>query len=187
MNADLAVRDVMSHEFVGVSEADDVRGTARLMLEEDVDCAVVLRGRQPVGVVTERDVLRLVERGEDPETTTVGDLMGEAGPTLSPGDGITRAMDLLTGGDARRLLVADGEGVEGILTGHDLLSAAALDRHEEPSHDRIAPDGVEEYAAAGDRPDRAVSDQSICQACGALAGDLAPVDGQLLCPDCADV
>jgi hypothetical protein len=35
--------------------------------------------------------------------------------------------------------------------------------------------------------DRAVSDQSICQGCGALSPDLVEIDGQPLCPDCRDV
>jgi formylmethanofuran dehydrogenase subunit E len=44
-------------------------------------------------------------------------------------------------------------------------------------------------ATFDDTPDEdlAVSDQSICQECGALARDLSEVDGQLLCADCRDV
>ena len=84
MNVDVTVRDVMSHEFVGVNESDDVRGTVQLMLEEGVDCAVVLRGQEPVGVLTERDVLTLVAEDGSPEGTTVGELMGESGPTVAP-------------------------------------------------------------------------------------------------------
>ena len=35
--------------------------------------------------------------------------------------------------------------------------------------------------------DRAISDQRICQECGALSRDLFEDDGRLLCPDCRDV
>jgi CBS domain-containing protein len=188
MNVDVAVRDVMSHEFVGVNESDDVRGTVQLMLDEGVDCAVVLRGQKPVGVLTERDVMTLVARGGSPEETPVGELMGESGPTVAPEAGVDRALDLMATADARRLLVGESE-LLGVLTEHDLLSAAALERYQEPEELRtVVSNGAEEYAAgANPRPDTAVSEQSICQECGSLSRELLEVDGQLLCADCQEV
>lgn len=188
MNVEVTVRDVMSREFVGVNESDDVRGTVQLMLDEGVDCAVVLRGQEPVGVFTERDVLSLVAGGGDPEGTTVGSLMGESGPTVPPEAGVDRALDLMATADARRLLVG-ADHLEGVLTEHDLLSAAALERYQEPDDLRhAATNGADEYAVSGtERPDTAVSEQSICQGCGALVRDLTEMDGQLLCADCAEL
>jgi CBS domain-containing protein len=188
MNVDVAVRDVMSHEFVGVSESDDVRGTVKLMLDEGVDCAVVLRGQEPVGVFTERDVMSLVAEGADSESATVGDLMGDSGPTVSPDAGVDRALDLMATADVRRLLVGESD-LLGVLTEHDLLSAAALERYQEPEDPRgVATNGADEYAtSATATADTAVSEQSICQDCGALTRGLVEVDGQLLCPDCRDV
>lgn len=188
MNVDVTVRDVMSHEFVGVNESDDVRGTVQLMLEEGVDCAVVLRGQEPVGVLTERDVMTLVAEDRSPEGTTVGELMGASGPTVEPEAGVDRALDMMATADVRRLLVGQS-GLVGVLTEHDLLSAAALERYQEPENARpIATNGADEYATASTRtPDTAISDQSICQECGSLSRDLVEVDGQLLCPDCQDI
>lgn len=186
MNVELTVRDAMSHEFVGVSESDDVRGTVQLMLEEGVDCAVVLRGQEPVGVLTERDVMALVADGRPPDGATVEEVMGRTGPWLAPNAGLDRALDLMATEDVRRLLVGDGD-LLGVLSEHDLLSVAALERYEEPTTPGTV-DGADAYTAPGDdRPDQAVSGQSICQECGALSRNLVEQDGQLLCADCRDV
>ncbi|MFC7227181.1 CBS domain-containing protein [Salinirubellus salinus] len=192
MNADVTVRDVMSHEFVGVSESDDVRSTAALMLAEDVDCVVVLRGREPVGLLTEREVLSVIADGDSPAETTVGSVMREAAESIEPTAGLAAALDIMATADERRLLVDDGE-LRGLLTEHDLLAATALERYEEPEGAaRVALNGSEppyETATFDEtaEPDLAISDQSICQECGALARDLAEVDGQMLCADCRDV
>ena len=52
MNENVTVREVMEREFVGVSESDGVLETSELLLREGSDLAVVLRGSEPVGVVT---------------------------------------------------------------------------------------------------------------------------------------
>lgn len=186
MNADVTVRDVMSPEFVGVSESDDVRATAELMLEEQAECAVVLRGTTPVGLLTEREVLRLVADDRSPSETEVGAVMREAGPAVGPDEGLDAALDVMATEDVRWVVVG-GQDLVGVLTEHDLLSAAALDRYEEPETlQSVAVNGADEYATPATH-DAAVSEQSICQECGALARDLVSVDGQLLCPDCSDV
>ena len=191
MNTDVTVRDVMSHEFVGVSESDDVRSTASLMLSEGVDCVVVLRGREPVGLLTEREVLEVISDGEQPEETAVGSVMRPRTESIEPTAGLDVALDVMATADERRLLVDDGE-LRGLLTEHDLLAATALERFEEPdAASRMARNGADPpYATATfeeeAEPDLAISDQGICQECGALTRDLSEADGQMLCADCQD-
>lgn len=186
MNTELAVREVMDREFVGVSESDDVRSVAELLLEEDAECAVVLRGQEPVGLLTERDVLSVVSEGRNPETVSVGDVVLESVPTVDPDSGLDVAVDAMTAGGSRRLLVID-QGVVGLVTEHDLLSATTIEPYEGPAdmEPTVNGDALGDDRAA--TTDRAVSDQSICQGCGALSRDLFETDGQLLCPDCRDV
>lgn len=182
----------MSHEFVGVSEGDDVRSTAALMLSEGVDCVVVLRGQEPVGLLTEREVLSAIADGRETEETPVGSVMADRGESIEPTAGLDTALDVMATEDRRRLLVGDGE-LRGVLTEHDLLTATALERYGEPEgREHVALNGTEPpYSTAtfDDTPDEdlAVSDQSICQECGALARDLTEGDGQLLCADCRKV
>ena len=131
MNTELTVREVMDREFVGVSESDDLRSVAELLLAEDAECAVVLRGQDPVGLLTDRDVLSVVSEGRDPETVSVGDVVLESVPTVDPDSGVDVAVDAMTARGSRRLLVVE-EGVVGLVTEHDLLSATTIERYDGP-------------------------------------------------------
>lgn len=176
MNGDVTVRDVMTREFVGASEGDGVVETVALMLEEGTDTAIVLRGTEPVGVLGERDVLQLLVDGDDPASTTVGEVMATEPVQVPPDHPVEAAADRLSGRTARPLVVWDGE-IEGIVTARDLLAAATI----EP-----APAAAAEVATTTGATE-SYSTQSICEACGSLTRDLVDVSGQLLCPDCRDV
>jgi CBS domain-containing protein len=176
MNDALTVRDVLPREFVGVSESDPVLETVELLLEERVESAVVLRGSEPVGVLTERDVLSLLVEGSDPATTPVGEVMTPAPETIEDDATVAEAADRLSTANSRRLLVRHEDEVVGVLSEHDLLPATTLKGTAEPV-----------VATAGDGGSEAYSTQSICEGCGALTRNLVDVSGQLLCADCRDV
>jgi CBS domain-containing protein len=196
MESDASVREVMDREFVGVSEGDDLEETAELMLEAGTDSAVVLRGSDPVGVVTERDALAaFVDAGAD--SPDVSEAMTDALPTVSPEMTIAEAAAELSAGPTQRVLVSDGDEPLGVLTERDLLTAspfahtggAAIAEREravvgvtdgvgEPN-----PESADTRRTTGSR----FEDQSLCEACGSLSRELSPFNGQLLCPDCRDI
>lgn len=180
MNGDVTVRDVMAREYVGVSEADGVLETIELLLDEDAGCAVVLRGRDPVGLLTQRDVLELLSGEGDPTTATVADAMTPDPDAVDASSTVTAAADALSAAETHRLLVRDGDEVVGVLTERDLLVATTTEPTSSPTAEAAVADPGE---AAAD----GYASQSICEACGALTRDLADVDGQLLCPDCRNI
>jgi CBS domain-containing protein len=181
MNGDVTVRDVMAREYVGVSESDPVLDTVALLLEEAEECAVVLRGSEPVGLFTERDVLELLVDGQDPDGTSVGEAMTPAPDTVSPDYTVSEAANIVSAGDARRLLVVEEGEVLGVLTEHDLLEAATIEQVS------ASAEPTETAVAVGESQGQEYSAQSICEACGALTRDLADVNGQLLCANCRDI
>lgn len=184
MNGDVTVRDVIAREYVGVSEADGVLETVELLLAEGTDCAVVLRGSDPVGLLTQRNVLELLATGGDPATATVEEVMTAEPTVVGPDHTLAEAADILSAADTHRLLVLDGDDVVGILTEHDLLAAATI----EPETSGLAEDStVAEATAMTAENSGGYSSQSICEGCGALTRELADVNGQLLCADCRDI
>lgn len=195
MQSDVTVRDVMTRDFVGVSEGDDLLPTVELMLRENVESVVVVRGQEPVGILTERDVLALVVRGEPPEETTVADAMTASVQTVESDRSLDEAADRMAAADTRRVLVTETGDTVGLLTEHDLLSAATVESRQQQTRnsERLATNGGVEPAPAMDAErdatpaDAAYSAQSICQECGALAEDLVDLDGQLVCADCREV
>lgn len=191
MERDVSVQEVMDREFVGVSESDGLRETAELMLDEEVDSAVVLRGSEPVGVVTERDALEAFV-GAEGEPADVTEAMTDSVPTVAPGMTIAEAADEMSAASTQRVLVSDGSELLGVLSEHDLMTASPF----APTANGPTADGRERAVAgvSAGRGEAAESggegrftDQSLCEACGSLARDLSPFNGQLLCTDCRDI
>lgn len=182
----LALRDVMAREFVGVSESDALLDAVELMRTENTGSAVVLRGNSPVGVVTSEAVLDLLVHDGDPASASVETVMENTPPALPPAAPVSDAAELMgrTGGD--RVLVADDDGVHGVVEARDLTTAV-----NERSGETAEPAPVGPGASRGDTAGAAATDeysaQSICEACGSLARELANVNGQLLCSDCRSV
>jgi CBS domain-containing protein len=191
MNTEVSVREVMNREYVGASESDDLVQTVELLLREEADTAVVLRGSETVGVVTERDVLALLVEGPDPEDATVGDAMTESLPTIAPDETLEAAADIMSAQSARRLVVTNGGEPLGVITEHDLLAARTYD--PSPGEDELAATAAESSAGTAiatesrTEAEDSFDDQGICEVCGTLTSDLASFNGQLLCSDCRDM
>ncbi|MFB6133208.1 MAG: CBS domain-containing protein [Halanaeroarchaeum sp.] len=180
---ELTLRDVMTREFVGVSESDRVDGAVRVMREEGVESAVVLRGREPVGVLSAGDVLDLIADGGDPETTTVGDIMTVSVPSLDPDATVGEVGSVMHTTESNLVLVEDSDEVLGVVTARE-LARYTWDRRSVGENPGPVEQNIQSREAA--RAEE-YSDQSICEACGTLSPDLVNVNGQLLCPDCRGV
>lgn len=191
MNGDVTVREVMRREYVAASEGDSLQETAALMIEEDVEAVIVLRGQEPVGMLTERHALaRAVESGAL-EGQTVGEAMSSDLPTVAPQDSLAAATELISDTETRRLLVTDEDGPLGIVSEHDVVTASTLSPDMNGANRQEAADTMLTEAVApaaeGSTPDSEYSNQGICEVCGALTRDLSSFNGQLVCSDCKDV
>lgn len=189
MDGDVMVRDVMTREYVGVSESDSVLGAVRLMRDERVGGVVVLRGQEPVGILTEWDVVGVVAEGMDPEGTAVSDVMSKPVLTMDADRSLADAAGTMSNENIRHLLIVDeGDGVSGLLTERDVITASAslgTAPTTEPEMRSVEP--LAEPAANGNGRTAEYSSQSICEGCGSLARDLNDFNGQLICADCRDV
>ena len=120
----LTVRDVMTTEVITIDESASVREAARLMSEKNVGCLVVLRGGEPVGIITERDILvRVVAEGKDPDAVRVGWVMSSPIIKGSPDMTIEEAARLMTNKRIKKLPIFEGGRMVGIITLTDIVSA----------------------------------------------------------------
>ncbi len=181
---EVTVRDVMTREFVGVSESDSVGEVIDVLLTDGVSGVVVLRGREPVGMVTERDLLAALsaDSGADVPIT---DAMTVACPTVSTDDRLADAAATLSSEETSHVLVMNGEEPAGTLSTEDVIAASVsalsgIDRSfdRERSYDRNEPERREAAEDGG------FSTQSVCEACGSLMPGLRTVNGESVCADC---
>jgi CBS domain-containing protein len=95
---------------------DESAGSAiRKMLDANVGSIVVCEEAVPVGIFTERDVLRLTSEGPDFDEVRVGDVMTTQLVTLSPDDDILDAARLMGERKIRHLPVLEGENLLGMV------------------------------------------------------------------------
>jgi len=196
MNGEVTVREAMTPEFVGVSEGDDIVDAAELLLAEDVPGAVVLRGNEPVGMLTGRDVMQWVVDSTEGAEATVKAGMRDGVPSISANRSVEDAAAEMFARSTSQLLVVDGDDdLQGVLTKGDIVAATALGPSEQApvvdsvQHESERTAAVHENlkAAAGSAGDGTFSEQGICERCGALAAELTTTNGELLCSDCRDV
>ena len=121
----MRVADAMSGIVLTVGTEQTLRDACRSMAERNVGAAVVISDELPgPGIVTERDVLRAVAGGLDPDRTTVADVMTfDARTATTSWDLDTAAAEMVRGG-FRHLLVVDGAGaLAGIVSMRDVVRA----------------------------------------------------------------
>lgn len=204
MEPELSVRDVLTTEYVGASESDTVLGAVRLMREERVGCVLVVRGSEPVGIMTEWDVLGLVADEHDPAETTVKEVMTSPVISIDPDWALADAAATMGHQNIRNLVVETEDEIVGILTQRDVIAAAgsfkgtttpareSSDALLEFAHDRSA--GETGRSRSGEDEDTQLlsnggefSTQGVCEVCGSLADSLWDANGQLVCSECRSV
>lgn len=98
-----------------------VADAAEILVSGGVGSLGVVDKRQLIGIITERDVVRCVSEGEDPEDEQVSDWMSDAPDTFSPEvDCREAAAWLLEVGYRHMPVMEDGE-LLGIVSIRDIL------------------------------------------------------------------
>ena len=93
-----------------VAPSVTVRQAVRQMNDAGVGALLVAEGTRPVGMFTERDVLRrVVDAGRDPNTTRVADAMTTELVMVEPATTVEEAMAIMTASRFRHLPVMEAD------------------------------------------------------------------------------
>ena len=118
----MEVRTGMSKVVLTVGPAHTLRDAARLLTEKSVGAAVVLDDETGgPGVVSERDILNSLGRGEDPDAERVGDHMTDKVISAAPDWSLERAAVEMARRHIRHLVVVDGGELVGMLSMRDIV------------------------------------------------------------------
>jgi CBS domain-containing protein len=123
----MRVKDAMSPISAIVGPEHTLRQAATRMVQHRTGAAVVLDGSLPgPAVVTERDLLRAVAAGSDPEVARVEEHMTEEVVTAAPDWPIAQAAAVMVKHGVRHVLVFDGSELAGILSMRDVVRVGGL-------------------------------------------------------------
>jgi signal-transduction protein with cAMP-binding, CBS, and nucleotidyltransferase domain len=118
----MQVKDGMSEVSVSVGPTHTLREAARMMVERKTGAALVVDADLPTpSIVTERDLLISVARGENPDEERVGEHMSEGVITAEPSWSLEHAAAEMSRRGVRHLVVFDGGDAVGILSMRDIV------------------------------------------------------------------
>jgi signal-transduction protein with cAMP-binding, CBS, and nucleotidyltransferase domain len=168
----------MSSPVVTIKDTDTVLAASKLMKKNEIGCVVVVdKSGKPLGLMTERDVVRRVAALDLlPSKVKAANSMTKPPGTIEPSSNVTDAAKRMREMKVRRLIVVQEGKVKGIITSNDIVDMmpALIDVVAEKS--QIAPvQKIKESAPLS----------GYCDRCGSWADELKSHDGQFLCDDCA--
>ena len=121
------VAELMSSPVVTASPARSLAGAADAMVLAGVGSVVVVGDPGlPVGILTERDLVRASAAGVDARLTTVGEWMTAAPHVVPPTVSIDVALDTMARQGYRHIPVVDETDLVGIVSMRDLMKVASV-------------------------------------------------------------
>ncbi|MGH9126438.1 MAG: CBS domain-containing protein [Acidimicrobiales bacterium] len=125
----MEIEALVSRAALTVKPTDMLRQAAVAMMERGVGSAVVVADGKPTGIITDRDALRIIARGDDIATLRVADCIKR---TLKPVVGtldLAEAARIMRETGFRQLVVVDDTGaLEGVFSMRDLVVGLLQER-----------------------------------------------------------
>ncbi len=122
-NDQVKVSNLMTANLVNVNPLFTAEKIAKTMADHDISSVLVLEDKNPVGVVTERDILvKLAADGYSPQSRTARDLMTAPLISIHQDATLTESCMLMASNRIRRLMVHNEKGICGIITLTDIMN-----------------------------------------------------------------
>ena len=121
----MQVQDVMTPATVIQARGDSLRAAAARMWRQQTGSLLITEDGRLAGIVTERDVLRAVALGADPDKSSVDDVMTAEVFTVPPDMPVQDAARLMASRWIRHLPVVDGEELLGVVSMRDMTGVLA--------------------------------------------------------------
>ncbi len=120
------VGDAMTRKVFTVAKAAYVADVVSEMAMRNIGCAVITDETGPVGLFTERDLMkRVAAKGLNMEKTTVSKAMTGKIRSVKPEDDLEEVARLMVKGNFRHITVTDGKSLVGIISIKDVLRGVA--------------------------------------------------------------
>lgn len=116
------IAELMQPAPTSVPGTTTVRAAAEMLLLGEIGSVVVRHHGAMTGLVTERDIVRALAEGEDPDELRVEDLMTLDLETVTPTTTASEAAERMLDGGIRHLPVVDEGMVVGVVSMRDVLA-----------------------------------------------------------------
>jgi CBS domain-containing protein len=118
----MRVRDAMTEHVLTITPGRSMREAAKFMTDHNVGAVVIIDPEEPgPGIITERDVVRSLGAGEDPDAEFVRDHLTSRATFADADWGLEEAADAMAKGGFRHLVVVEDGELAGIISMRDLI------------------------------------------------------------------
>jgi CBS domain-containing protein len=115
------VRQVMSVGAIAVDEKLTLRSVAAVLAELDIGVVVAARPDGGAAIVSERDVVRALAGGADPDEIWVADVMTENMVIADPDEPVIDVAARMGDEAVRHVVVVDNGVIVGVVSARDVL------------------------------------------------------------------
>ena len=115
------VRDIMQKNVITIENVKKAHDAAIILKEREISFLVVVKEGKPIGIVSERDIVRkIVADNNDAQTTQLETIMSKNFKWVEPNASIESAVQKMLNNNIRRLVVLENEDLVGVITQTDL-------------------------------------------------------------------
>ena len=115
------IRDIMQKKVITIELQRTVQDAAVILKEKHISFLVVVKDSKPVGVISERDIVRkIVAESVDSKSTQLEVIMSKNFKWVEPNASIESAVQKMLNNNIRRLVVLEDENLAGVITQTDL-------------------------------------------------------------------
>jgi diguanylate cyclase (GGDEF)-like protein/PAS domain S-box-containing protein len=120
------VEQIMKRNIIFIDEKDILSNAVSLMVKNRISCILVMKGKKPIGIITERDITKAI--AEDTISTGVLEIMKSPMLTTHKDINLFDATRLMDENKSRSLTVVDHQGIAiGIVTKSDIIKNLRAD------------------------------------------------------------
>jgi len=111
-----SVKDIMTMDVVSIGVTKSVFEVAELMTSKPVSCLVIMDGKVPIGIVTERDIVRRLVAKKMQLDSKISEIMSKTLITVDFGTSLKEAARLMSSNKIRRFPVLKQNRLVGIVS-----------------------------------------------------------------------
>jgi CBS domain-containing protein len=179
MNREVIVKEAMKTNIAKLDPNTTVLEAAQLMKKRRIGNIIIVKEKQPIGILTESDILKkVVAEGKNAKDVRIKEVMSTPLIVIDPYVTLEEAIKTMGKCNVRRLPVCENGELIGIITNKDIsLISPVLHEISREWYDITVRDEAhfKKQVFSGK-----------CEDCGILSANLKNIDGRLLCEDCID-
>jgi len=126
----MLVKDVMTKSVMKIEFSALAEEAAELMAKYEIGCLVVVDDKKPIGIVTERDMLkRVLLQFRDLRMTRVNDIMSTPLIVANPETELREALRIMNERRIKKLPIVNADDLAGLVTLTDVVRSVGYLEH----------------------------------------------------------